>query len=111
VGFAGISNSVSGCGTIENWEELSGSEIFRICTAAGIPHGRVSVISEASFREGLGAFQIQAERLTQFVPIHRFIFSECMFDGDLLILDGNGHVAWAFHHEGMYLVFDSKLTI
>jgi hypothetical protein len=96
---------------IENWEELSDLEIFRMCIAASIPHGPVSVISEASYREGLGAFQIQAERLTQFAAMHSAIFSECMFDGDLLILDGNGHVAWAFHHEGMYLVFDSRLVI
>jgi len=115
--FATISGLMSflelqeGWQAIEKWQELSDSEIFRICTAADIPNGPVSVISEASYREGLGAFQIQAESLTQFVPMHRFIFSECMFDGDLLILDGNGRVAWAFHHEGMYLVFDSRHAI
>jgi hypothetical protein len=95
----------NGWNALHNWEDLPDSEIYKKLVEMSPPLGMVFVIAESSYRAELGAFEVHADRLAEFVAGYYHEFNECLFNGDLLIISGGQGLVWAFHHEGAYTTF------
>ncbi|WP_374357871.1 hypothetical protein [Chitinimonas sp.] len=85
------------------WERTADDVIFRKLTETAFPCGGVLVISDSSYRIGLGAFEVDCSNILEFVSRHKELFGDHFFDTDLIMLSQDECAAWLFHHEGVYI--------
>jgi hypothetical protein len=88
---------------VENWEEMDDLVILNsFFDADNFPSQEITLISEASYKAGLGAFRLRIEDVEAFTMQHLGRFAECLFNGDVLIIGGALSAVWTFHHEGVW---------
>lgn len=92
--------------SLSDWENLDDLEIFHKLLGLQAVKGDVLVITEASYYNNYGPFQLHAKDLEQFVVNHLSQFGECFFNGDVAIICLNTKSIWAFHHEGYFAYID-----
>jgi hypothetical protein len=87
---------------LDNWEGLSDLEIFQELVQLRSMSGNLYIVTEASYRKGLGPFKIGSSAVGELVAGHLPAYGEAFFNGDVLIADLDHKLMWAFHHEGVF---------
>ncbi|GLS25726.1 hypothetical protein [Marinibactrum halimedae] len=87
---------------LSDWENLEDLEIFEKLKNLNEFNGEVYVVTEASYKDGLGPFKLNSINLELFVENHLNLIGECFFNGDVLIVDPENLCMWVFHHEGVF---------
>lgn len=88
--------------SLDNWESQEDLAILRKLENVKSFEGTMYVVTEASYRPGLGPFMVAEENINDFVRLHLNNFGECCFNGDVLIISFELNQIWMFHHEGIY---------
>lgn len=88
-----------------NWEELSDEKLWRYLSLDKSHTKNISVITDVSYRENLGAFALTKKQVQPFVVNHLTNFGESLFNGDVIIIDIDRLTVLVFHHDGVYAIF------
>lgn len=91
---------------IDDPESVSDLEIYRQMIDGEFSSPEVLIITDRSYMEGCGAFAVKSHAMSEFVSMFRLSMGERLFGGDVLIADPSIGKVWAFHHEGVYGVFE-----
>ncbi|MDV3349819.1 hypothetical protein QGP82_14025 [Leptothoe sp. LEGE 181152] len=86
---------------LKNWEELEDIDIFKELPEHEKISGDIYVVTEASYKKELGPFKVHAADLECFITEHLNAYSECFFNGDVLITSTKDSCMWIFHHGGV----------
>ena len=92
--------------SLSNWEGLDDLDILHKMLKLHVIDDEVFVITEASYDNSNGPFQLKAEELEAFVTNHLSQYGECFFNGDVAIVSLKNKSVWAFHHEGFFAYID-----
>lgn len=87
---------------LQNWETLDDERIFNNIERLKNPVGKLYIITEASYKNHLGPFELDASDIREFIIKHIQKYGESFFNGDVIIFSFNYNIAWCFHHEGLY---------
>ncbi len=67
--------------------------------------GSSVLISEVSYLNGFGPYILEISNLDIFSKVYYRELGECLFNGDLIIINIEGDYVWIFTHEGAYTTF------
>ncbi|NHZ61490.1 hypothetical protein [Massilia genomosp. 1] len=76
-------------------------------SAAFLPE-TLYVVSDESYREGVGAFAVRRDDLSGFIRAYPERHGVDMFDSDTFIIGIDSKLVWMFHHEGVWTLFDGR---
>lgn len=91
---------------LNGWETLDDNEIFKNLNDLREITGVIYIITEASYRNNLGPFELKGEQLSSFIEGYTEQCSECFFNGDVVITNLVKRLLWIFHHEGVFTFID-----
>ena len=64
------------------------------------------VITDASYRNTLGPFEVEANNIQRFIEEHNKNLGEPFLDTDIIIVSIELKLAWVIHHEGVYALIN-----
>jgi hypothetical protein len=91
---------------LTDWEKLDDIELLSIAMNAITFSSVVYIIPESSYLEHESPFRVESKEIENFVGQFLVHHHECLFNGDLAIVDLINEKIFAFHHEGVYGVFE-----
>ena len=64
---------------------------------------RVVIITDLSFMDERGAFELVGSEIDDFVGTYEKRFGETFFNGDVLVVAIEDRKVWLLHHEGLHI--------
>ncbi len=94
-----------------DWESLDDISILRRVVLPPV-HASESllIVTEVSYRDGVGPFLLRGNDLEHFVATHLGVFGECFFNGDAVIVRMTTGQIVLFHHEGYFACVSCSLV-
>lgn len=92
----------------EGYEDLENIEVIQCLEEIKPFVGVLYIIADASYRDDLGPFKIQAKDIYEFANKYCYELGEYFVNTDLMIFNFELGVIWIFHHSGFYDVISFK---
>jgi len=88
-----------------NWEAYSDIQLVKMLDQLKQLSGMSVIVTEVSYLKDFGPFICEASRLDDFSELYYHELGECLFNGDLVIINIKSDNVWIFSHEGVYTAF------
>ena len=88
---------------LPGWEDMSDRHIYQCIAGGAALAGTVYIVTDVSYRPGLGVFAVNAQDFSDFIDGYLLAYGECLINGDTLIFCPESKMMVMFHHEGVFL--------
>lgn len=91
---------------LHRWKVFKESELFDTLSKLRPFKGTLLIITDASYRNNLGPFEVEANNIQRFIEEHNKNLGEPFLDTDIIIVSIELKLAWVIHHEGVYALIN-----
>lgn len=95
---------------VDNWEEKSDMDILTEIKLEHYMTGLAYIITDMSYIRNVGLFKVNLLSINLFVQDYFSVYTECLFNGDVIFISPASNKMLIFHHDGFFILLNLPLN-